>query len=73
MPSSLGDEIPRFVDLPAPNLQWKNKYVLKGMDWIALLVRVYLDQGYSQVSESLSILMGDEKNFPTLNKLYHEK
>ena len=67
----MDDEIPRLVDLPAPNLQWKKQYVHKRMNWIALLASVYLHQG-NCFPKVLPILMADENNFPSLNKLYHE-
>ena len=66
MPSSLGAEIPRLPDLPAPNLQWKNQNVMKGMDWIAILVSVFLPPGNSQVSESFPYLNGQLKIFSLL-------
>ena len=59
------------MDLPDPNLQWKNHYVMKGMDWLAILASVCfskgnLHQGNSQVSECFAHFNGWMKMFSPL-------
>ena len=44
--------IPRYLGLPAANLQRENKCVPEGIDCMAIIASVYSHQGSSNVSES---------------------
>lgn len=64
--SSLGSETPRYVGLPATNLEWDNQCVPKGIDWTAIIASVHLHQGSSQVSENFANFNGRMKMFGPL-------